>query len=293
MPLMQGGKRMLIQQLNGLNEIPQITVITISYNEVTTIEQTIKSVIGQTGVRLEYLVIDGGSKDGTVDHLMSYDHHIDFWLSEKDSGIYDAMNKGIAQAKGEWLFFLNAGDKILDGGLRKLLALSIEHKHAEIITGRINIFDFLGSNLAFIHPNVVCDSNLLKYSCCIAHPATLVRSSVFKKIGPYDTDYRIAGDYEFWLRALKNKIIFHFDKLIVSDFNGNGLSSRREFYLKNLKETLKARVHYGYISAHQARLQYSKNYMIFFAKNLIRLVLGAALTKKIQQKKLQSLINQK
>lgn len=93
---------------------PLISVVTVSYNAVGTIEQTLLSVINQTYPNIEYIIIDGGSTDGTVDIIKKYADEIVYWISEPDKGIYDAMNKGIKKANGEWINFINAGDSYYD-----------------------------------------------------------------------------------------------------------------------------------------------------------------------------------
>ena len=95
-------------------EVNRVTIITISYNAVLGIERTINSVITQTYSNLQYIIIDGGSTDGTVDIIKKYADKIDYWVSEPDSGIYYAMNKGIAIADGDWINFMNAGDYFVD-----------------------------------------------------------------------------------------------------------------------------------------------------------------------------------
>ena len=92
-----------------------ISIVTVSYNAVLTIEQTILSVINQTYPNVEYIIIDGGSTDGTVDIIKKYEDKIAYWVSEPDKGIYDAMNKGVVVATGEWINFMNAGDIFTDG----------------------------------------------------------------------------------------------------------------------------------------------------------------------------------
>ncbi|MCI5136399.1 MAG: glycosyltransferase [Candidatus Electrothrix sp. AW2] len=97
---------------------PLITVITVVFNGVQRLEETILSVIGQTYDNVEYIIIDGGSTDGTLDIIRKYEHAIDYWVSEKDRGIYDAMNKGIDLTTGEWMNFMNAGDSFFSKNIR-------------------------------------------------------------------------------------------------------------------------------------------------------------------------------
>lgn len=114
---------------------PLISVVTVSYNAVLTIEQTILSVINQTYPHIEYIIIDGGSTDGTVDIIKKYANRIAYWVSEPDKGIYDAMNKGIRTAKGEWINFMNAGDLFYSKDtLEKVFSKSINDNIKVIIS---------------------------------------------------------------------------------------------------------------------------------------------------------------
>ena len=110
-----------------------ISIVTVSYNAVLTIEQTILSVINQTYPNVEYIIIDGGSTDGTVDIIKKYEDKIAYWVSEPDKGIYDAMNKGVVVATGEWINFMNAGDIFTDGDVIDKLF------HQNIIINRVGI----------------------------------------------------------------------------------------------------------------------------------------------------------
>ena len=115
---------------------PLISVVTVSYNAVSTIEQTIISVLNQMYSNIEYIIIDGGSTDGTVDIIKRYDDKIAYWRSEPDRGIYDAMNKGILQAKGEWIYFIGASDLLLKNSFQTIFSGKID---AEVIYGDITI----------------------------------------------------------------------------------------------------------------------------------------------------------
>lgn len=122
---------------------PLISVVTVSYNAVSTIEQTILSVINQTYPHIEYIIIDGGSTDGTVDIIKKYADKIAYWVSEPDKGIYDAMNKGIKVATGEWINFMNSGDCLYrNDTIEKILNKSSTTNNVSIIYGKtMKIFE--------------------------------------------------------------------------------------------------------------------------------------------------------
>ena len=124
----QGGSGSRDEYRSDHEKAPLITVITVSYNCAASLEETIVSVISQTYNHTEYIVIDGASTDGSLDVLRKYDRHIDFWISEKDGGIYDAMNKALDVATGDYVNFLNAGDTIDgDGKLEKIASQILEY----------------------------------------------------------------------------------------------------------------------------------------------------------------------
>lgn len=122
-----------------MNTPPLITIITVAYNAVKDIENTILSVLNQTYPNIEYIIIDGGSTDGTLDIIKKYEDKISYWVSEADKGIYDAMNKGALKATGEWLNFMNAGDTFYDQQVLEKVFKDNDWSDADVIYGDINI----------------------------------------------------------------------------------------------------------------------------------------------------------
>lgn len=182
--------------MNGDN--PLISVVTVAYNAVATIEKTIVSVINQTYPNIEYIVIDGGSTDGTVDVIKKYADRLAYWVSEPDKGIYDAMNKGIAHSRGEYCNFINAGDKFSSSCILKEV---MDFNHiADIIVGQdlhIDEKDEIVSR-SVLPPRY----NLLHfYITTIPHQSSFIRTSLLKKYY-YDTSLKIVSDWRFYLQSI-------------------------------------------------------------------------------------------
>ena len=117
---------------------PLVTIITVSYNVVDTIESTIQSVVNQRYNNIEYIIIDGGSNDGTVDIIKKYEDHITYWISEPDGGIYYGMNKGIIKSNGDWLCFMNAGDRFASNDvLEHIFDSNIVFDNIDVIFGDV------------------------------------------------------------------------------------------------------------------------------------------------------------
>lgn len=178
----------------------KLSIITINFNNADGLQKTIKSVVGQTFKDYEYIIIDGGSTDGSIEIINNNKRFINYWVSEPDKGIYNAMNKGISLSKGDWLFFLNSGDIFLS-----------ENSVTEIIN-YINKFSFTNS---LIYGNLIIRglyeddiimnyNNIDKYYLlenCIGQQAILFKRQIFNEIGYFDESLKIVGDYEFLLRA--------------------------------------------------------------------------------------------
>ncbi|EFV68551.1 glycosyltransferase family 2 protein [Bacteroides sp. 3_1_40A] len=196
---------------------PLISVVTVSYNAVTTIEQTILSVINQTYSNIEYIIIDGGSTDGTVDIIRKYADRIAYWVSEPDKGIYDAMNKGTKKANGEYIAFLNSDDWY------ELDAVSIIAQFADgkndLISGIIKLY----KNDLFLYAHGSSMDNI--YNEMIAHPSTFMKRDLFWELGGYDLSYKYVADYDLMLRLKKHGGHFVFVDKVIANFRLEGASS--------------------------------------------------------------------
>lgn len=220
---------------------PLISVVTVSYNAVSTIEQTIISVLNQMYSNIEYIIIDGGSTDGTIDIIKRYDDKITYWQSEPDKGIYDAMNKGIQKANGEWINFMNAGDMFS--------STMILQQMADTLKSGIRI---LRGNIIRIYPKfrvksvgvTVQEPGLMDmFDNTFHHQACLIQVSLFREFGLYSTDYKLCSDWKFFFDCVVlHNIKSQYVDLTVAHFKMDGTSTNnsilyrkeQEHYLKNL-----------------------------------------------------------
>ena len=184
-------------------QYPLISVITVSYNAVSTIEDTILSVINQTYSNIEYIIIDGGSTDGTVDIIKKYQEKISFWVSEPDKGIYDAMNKGIRMSTGDIVGIINSDDFYHRGDVLEKVAESFEAGETEAIYGDVRFVnpDNLDRTVRYYSSKRFVPS-LFRFGFMPAHPTFFTYRKYFDQFGYYKTNYKIAADYELLVRFL-------------------------------------------------------------------------------------------
>jgi len=175
----------------------KLSIITVVYNRVNSIEKTIKSVLSQTYKDFEYIVIDGNSNDGTVDIIRKYDDKISYWESEPDTGIYHAMNKGIAKAAGDYIQFLNAGDYFLDNDM--LEKIFSEEQTVDILYGDYYLSE--DKTKTRYYPDNL--TMFFFYISSLGHQASFIKRSLFEKY-TYNEKYKIVSDWEFFFK----KIIF-------------------------------------------------------------------------------------
>ena len=201
---------------------PLVSVITVSYNAVSVIERTILSVISQNYSNIEYILIDGGSVDGTVDVIRSYQDQISYWISESDEGIYDAMNKGILRSRGKWINFMNAGDTFSDiSVLDKIFSQKI-NENVGIIYGNTALF----KNGVFVEPfeNKPFWLSFMPFrGKGICHQSMFVKSDLAKRM-MFDTSYRICSDYDMCYKIYQRGYDFLFADIVISHYDVTGIS---------------------------------------------------------------------
>jgi len=203
---------------------PKLSIITINYNNLEGLKRTIESVVNQTWQEFEFVVIDGGSTDSSPEYIESQSAKIAYWVSEPDKGIYNAMNKGIAKASGEYLLFLNSGDELHN---QKVLENNIDAVHTEDFV----YFDIylLFANNAKIHKYPETLNYLIFMKGSLGHPTTFIKRDMFSKIGLYDESLKIVSDWKFFMIAiLKYGCSSRKVNTILAKFYMNGISSNNE-----------------------------------------------------------------
>lgn len=258
---------------------PLLTVIVAVFNGTKTLQQCIDSVAQQTYANKELIIIDGGSRDGTVDLLKANNEQIQYWISEPDRGIYNAWNKGVYQAKGEWICFLGADDyfwntQVLARMAEKLNALPadmrVAYSQVMLLTEDGRSLYPVGESWAGIKKNFM-------QLMCIPHQGVMHRRSLFEKKGLFDESFRIAGDYELLLRELKRGDALFIPDLIATGMRQGGISSDPANTLKALLEIRRAQRMHGQKMPGQLWLMaMARMYIRFFLWRL----LGEKLTKK-------------
>lgn len=226
-----------------------VTVITINYNNAAGLERTIKSVREQTAQDVEHIVIDGGSTDGSKEIIEKYKSGFSYWVSEPDHGVYDAMNKGIARATGTYLLFLNSGDTLHGNDILSNIQPFLTGNEA-IIYGNLNMIKENGSSFINTYPQKL-DFNFFK-NTSLGHPATFIKSTLFKKYGNYRTDLNIVADWAFFLKTICiEQVSYKKVTLVIANFYEGGISTALAHETKHKEELKKVILeHYDLYDAH-------------------------------------------
>ena len=229
-----------MKQPSSINNFPcKLSIVTVCYNEPN-LRATCESIVNQIWQDFEWIVIDGGSNKKTIDVFDEYKHRMNYFVSEKDNGIYNAMNKGIAKSKGEYICFLNAGDNYIDNRvLQNVIKKGLDR---DIIFGDECVVK-KGKIKKIRYPNKIDFAYLYRES--LPHQSSFIKRELFERYGNYDEQYKIVSDWKKWLDFLVlNKCSYKHINLVCSKFDNSGISSKNN----ELREKEHAQVLQEYFS---------------------------------------------
>ena len=199
-----------------MTQFPKITIVTPSYNQASFLEQTIRSVLDQGYPNLEYIVMDGGSTDGSVDIIKRYQDRLAYWISEPDDGQADAIYRGFERSTGEILGWLNSDDYYLPGALVAAGRFFARRRRVELVVGNSIVVDERGSLLYTREAYPVSYSRLLYWNWGFAQPASFWRREPFFETGGFDRNMRFCFDYDMYLRLLKRRPARRLDRYLAA-----------------------------------------------------------------------------
>jgi glycosyltransferase involved in cell wall biosynthesis len=249
--------------------LPLVSIVTPVFNSGNVIAATMESVFSQRYPRLEYIVIDGGSKDNTGEIIKQHADKIAFWLSEPDGGISDAFNKGIRAGRGEIIGIINAGDKYTPDAVATAVKTLIENPDFDFVYGDIVFTDRNGTPQFLMNAEDSYEEEIRYTMPSVPHPTVFMRREVYNSCGLFDTSYRIAMDYEFLLRITLSGKKGRNTGRTLAWMSLGGLSDTG--FLRSYKEVCRASIRYGYSPV--------KAYARFYLKGLrgmIRILLERA-----------------
>ena len=240
-------------------KFPKVSIITVTYNCHETIEQTIQNVLKQTYPNLEYIVIDGGSTDGTVEVINKYADRLAFWVSEPDKGIYDAMNQAVAKARGKYVYFLNCGDLFYDENVLAVMNELIRENPSAHGIYYGNIYERLTGQKVTSNPRIdafACYRNVPCHQACFYYRELLLAH-------PFRTEYRVRADYEqflwcFFTKQYMEDVLFCYSDTMIADYEGGGFSETK----KNRK--LSEKEHQEIVSQYLSKAQIRKYKLIMW-----------------------------
>jgi len=225
--------------------LPKITIVTTNLNQEVYLESTILSVINQNYPNLEYIIIDGKSTDHSVDIIKKYENYLSFWCSERDKGLYDALNKGFRRSTGEILMWINSDDMLQEGSLYNIAEIFNTFQNVNWITG-INIsFDERGRVIGADRAKGFTKYDFYTYNYqWLQQESTAWRRELWEKAGNYlSTDYKFAGDFELWVRFFRHAKLLPCD-ILIGGFrmrSGNQISlNSLDAYEREVKQIIEA-----------------------------------------------------
>lgn len=224
-----------------------VSIITPCFNSAKFIERTIKSVLNQSYKNIEYIIIDGGSNDGTVDIIKKYENKISYWSSEPDKGMYYAINKGMYLAKGEVVAYLNSDDIYYPDTLKKVISLFQARSDIDFVYGKLNFINKDDSKLyTLTYP--IFNLDLFKSSnySMIGQPSSFWKRDLMKKVNYFDVSFTLASDFDFFIKCgMRGKFFFTPEILAAFRIHSSQLTSRYKIRSQNEIKIIHKRYHHN------------------------------------------------
>ena len=229
----EGGLRKLGHFKKSSKENPLITIITVVYNGEKFFEKTIQSIINQSYKNIEYIIVDGGSTDHSIEIIKKYENKIDYWVSENDEGIYDAMNKGIILSKGDYIGFVNSDDYLYNETLEKFINAA-KKKTIDYTVGPVDIISKSGNfkEKTIVLPGFLTNQRF-KFKMATSHLSFYVSREIINKIGLFDNNFKLRADYDMTIRVmlLSNKYFAFINS--VGCFREGGVSGSFKTFIES------------------------------------------------------------
>ena len=206
---------------------PLVSIITAVYNGEKHLEETIQSIVNQTYLNMEYIIIDGGSRDSTLEIIKKYDDKIDYWVSEKDQGISDAFNKGVRLARGQYINFQGDGDGFIASDSLEKIFQDIHSDQDVFVSAKIKRVDVLGNEIFVSKQPKVFDKKSLLFRMSMPHQGLFTHMRYFKKYGLFDTKNTFSMDYEHLLRSYNEFPKVVLKDVVVAQWRADGLGNGR------------------------------------------------------------------
>lgn len=264
------------------NFLPLVTIITVVYNNDLYLEETINSVINQSYDNLEYIIIDGGSTDRTLEIIRQYEAYIDYWISESDRGLYDAMNKGIALAKGELVGILNSDDLYMTTTVEQVVNQYQNALQPCVIYG--SMYKFASPEQpASLHPGDLSDRAFQTASIAINHPTCFVHRQLYQTWGGFNLEYEVGADRELMMRLHRQQVPFINLSQAIAKFRLGGTTSNQslnKIINRELLQEYKLLANYQFGKVKIATVL-GKKFLQSFRKWIFYQVLGEKLTNQI------------
>jgi glycosyltransferase involved in cell wall biosynthesis len=244
--------------------IPKISIITVVFNSEKFIERTLQSVFSQTYRNIEYIIIDGGSKDKTLEIIQHYSNKVAILISEPDKGLYDAMNKGLFKATGDYVCFLNSGDILYSSNTLEDIFGKLDYL-PDVVYGETTIIDTDGNELGLrrLKAPEQLTWESFKDGMLVCHQSVYVKRSIAE---PYNLKYKISADYEWVLKALKKATTIYNSRLIHTRFMDGGINKKN--IRRGLTERMKVMIkHYGIIPTLFKHLIIGVKFFVYYFKN--------------------------